>query len=383
MALPAPTLHVFAPDDSGPSTIVDDFSPAPDWTLLDFYLWHVRPKCLGASRRRPNAAPGTLRQYEIALFRWWQAFTGWTAETLEAGDPFDGRREPRLSELTDDRCDEFLDAALDRTWHGEHVSTATVKKWSTHLNYCLLRTGPRIGARKHFARVLPEAPQIDPPDVPKGPPPDGYSLDQIQNLLDACGHATRKPLHRWEPAVWWRAVILFAYNTGMRPETLFRLRWDHFPRNHPANAGDDRLRVADLPAEILKGRAASQRIWLNDAAVDAIAPLRRPAGLVFGWPWPTAESTLRHELARLVALAGITREARRGPSPFYGFRRAFATACVAIPHESAPIAAALMMNHKPPGLAVMLSHYANPVPLLAAVLPLLPQPGHAKQKLLF
>jgi integrase len=169
----------------------------------------------------------------------------------------------------------------------------------------------------------------------------------------------------------------------MRPETLFAIRWEDFPAAHPLNLDGETPRVLDVPAEALKGRRNVQRIWLNDPAADAIAALRRPAGLVFGWPWPVAESTLRHELDRLRALAGIEVGGRRGPSPFYGFRRAFATEVLRIEHEAAPIAAALMMNHKPPNLRILLGHYADPIPLLQAVLPRLPQPGLPRQQLLF
>lgn len=377
-------LHVFDPGETEPpQTTGDAYQPDPAWTLLDFYLHHVKPKCLGAGRRRRHASPQTMRQYEIALWRWWQAFTGWTGETLEPGDPFDGRSEPRLGQMTDDTCEEFLDFAFDRQWHGQAVSDATVRKWVTHLNFCLLRSGPRIGTKKHFARVVVEAPQIEPPEVEAGPPPDGYSLEQIHNLLGVCDRARPLPRIQWSPSAWWRAVFLFAYNTAMRPETLFGLKWDHFPPGHELNEPGSTPRVVDVPKEILKGRRNTQRIWINDAAAEAIAPLRRPSGRIFGWPWPTAESTLRHELNRLLALAGIPRDGKDDPSPFYGFRRAFATQCIQIAHEAAPIAATLMMNHKPPNLRILLGHYANPIPLLQQVLPRLPQPGLPKQKLLF
>lgn len=301
------------------------------------------------------------------------------------------RPEPRLGQITDEMCDnDFLDYADTVVYRGKQVSERTVRKWVTHLNYILARSGPRMGTKKHFVHVLSQAPQIEPPQVEEAKPRPAYSLEQIWELMDVCRHQARElPQLKWPPDVWWPAVTTFDYNTAMRPETLFCIRWDHFvPREQLVREfGPERLarddlpplvdRVMDIPPEILKGRnARRQRIWLNDAAYQAIQPLKRPMGRIFGWGWPRAQSTLHHEIKRLLAVGGLPDLA------FYGLRRAFATQCLKVKHPVALIACKLMMNHRVPELDVIVRHYAGAVEILTDVLPQLKQPRPVVQQML-
>jgi len=409
----APQLRVIHPDevDESPDRS-EPLRPTSNWTLIDFYAYWLKPKCrrwpphkaeapqpTGKTRRTKPADAETVKQDEIALWRWWQAMTGWTDEAVHEPDPEKALRyaesqrpEPRLAQITDETCDgDFLDYADTVVYRGKAVSDQTIRKWVRTLNYMLVRTGPRLGAKKHFAHVVAEAPQIEPPCVEEGGPKPAYSLAQIWELIQTCeGNDHALPQLKWRPQVWWPAVIRFDYNTAMRPETLFQFRWEHFVSRERlvAEFGSERLarddlpplvdRVLDLPSEILKGRTPRrQKMWLNDAAYRAIRPLKRPAGPVFGWPWPTAKSTLHHEIQRLLRLAGLPELS------FKGLRRAFATQCLRIDHALTPLACDLTMNHHVPQLDVVLRHYAGPVKIMTDILPDLRQPGPAHQRRLF
>jgi len=383
------------PPESGP------IRPDPRWTLIDLYCYHLRRLCRGwpprqeraagqpPGRRRRRAQADTLKEDERALRVWWESQTGWTPEALADPEVTVGRPEPRLADIDDASCDAMLDYADSLTHRGRAIADSTIAKWTTHLNFMLSRAGPRVGRKKHFCRLIQEAPQIEPPEVASAPAPrPPYTLDEIWRLVETCQeHGSRLPKFRFRAEVWWRSVILFGYNTAMRPETLFSLRWEHVLSDAQLRAafGAERLardetlsgRVVDVPAEIVKGKRHGYRLWLNAAADAAIAPLKRGGGLVFSYPWPTGESTLYHELQRLLQLGGLPELG------FYGLRRAFSTECLRIKHAGAPVACQLVMNHRGGDLAMALGHYAEPVAIEQEVLPLLPQPGPAKQALLF
>ena len=420
-----PALRVVHPDDvDQPRDRSEPVRPGSNWTLIDLYAYHLRRRWRrwgprkadpagppGGPRRIKPAAAETVKQDEIALWRWWQGMTGWTEAALHEPDPEKALRyaesqrpEPRLAEITDEVCDDFLEYAYSATYRGKAVSDASVKKWVTHLNPMLARAGPRVGTKKHYVHVVSEAPQIEPPNVELKPPKPPYSVSQIWELIEvAQANAHALPAIEalnWRAEVWWPAVFVFIYNTALRPKTVFLVRWEHVVPEAQLikEVGRERLenedlpplvgRVLDLPPEILKGRnPPRQRIWLNDAAYHAIQPLKRPAGRIFGWPWPTAKSTLHHELKRLLAIPRDSRGERRLPDlSFYGLRRAFATECLQVEDDNRAlclIACKLMMGHRIPELDIVTRHYAGPLRILTEILPKLRQPGPANQKMLF
>jgi len=115
-------------------------------------------------------------------------------------------------------------------------------------------------------------------------------------------------------------------------------------------------------------------LYLNQAILDALAPIRRPAGLVFGWAdWPRGETTLRRHRRRMHDAAGIPR------LDFKAFRRTFTTEC----GKLSVLAMQLMTGHVGLGLRMAAEHYIDAPAILADALERMPQPGAATQRRLF
>ena len=158
----------------------------------------------------------------------------------------------------------------------------------------------------------------------------------------------------FDSATWWRAVILTAYNTGMRPGMLFRVTWEML----------DGQRLTPPPS-ISKGHRG-HLVWLNDAAMEAIEPLRRSKGPIFIWPdYPQSETTIRYQREMQQRAAGIPER------PLYALRRTFATQCGKI----SPMAMQLEMGHVAPGLKMATEHYIDAEAVLSDALRKLPQPA--------
>ena len=344
-------LQVVWPDDDRPATTA---APAPsklspEMTLPEFFARYAWPDCLAPK----GDSVRTRRDYEKSL-DYWRVFTG----------------NPALDQIDKRTCSRFV-AELSSARHartGETLAANTVHKHWVNLERLLRWSGPANRQNPEGAAVIDSPPWIKGPRKQKPSPRAGFALDEIQRwleVLDTTAKITVPPAARdavGDPPAWWRAVILFDYNTGLRPGTLFCIRWEMLAGHW-----------LTVPTGIVKGEDGL-RIWLNEPAIRAIEPLRRPAGLVLGWPnWPAAETTFRKQRIRQQASAGIRQ------LPLYALRRCFSTELAKIN----PLAAQIMMGHKGLGMQMMIDHYVDPEQLLGDALARLPQPGRLVQRELF
>jgi len=340
-----PLLNVIWPDDDRPATTAPPGKLSAEMTLSEFFWRYAWPDCLAPKGDKLR----TRKDYEKSLV-YWRIFTG----------------DPPLEEIDKRTCSRFLGRlALARHKRTDQVLAGnTIYKHWVNLERLLRWTGPASRQNPEGAAVIELPPWLRGPRKKKCAPKAGFIVDEIQCWLEVLGRTAgpAPKIQVADPPAWWRAVILLDYNTGLRPGTLFAVRWEMISGHW-----------LTVPTGIAKGEDGL-RIWLNDPALQAIEPLRRAAGLVLGWEnWPEAESTFRKHRIRQQEAAGIRL------LPLYGLRRCFSTELAKIN----PLAAQIMMGHRDLGMQMMIDHYVDPEQLLGEALAKLPQPGRLVQRELF
>jgi len=342
-------LRVFHPDgevSTGPMPVLPArrLDPARI-TLSDFFGQHAWPRIFLPRNRSTR----TRADYLGSLGHWERIW-----------------RCPSLLQITPEMCAAFVCRLRDLPGRkGRPMSENTVFKHWVNIQRLLDLTGPADRENPDRAGILDDPPWIGRLRRQQPAPKSPMELHAIWRWLDALPRAARScPRNAaYDPAAWWRALILTAYNTGARPGTYFRIRWEWLSGHV--------LRVP--PGEAIKG-TAGRLLYLNSAALEALAPLRRPAGLVLGWSdWPKAETTLKKHRYRQLAAVGLP------PADLYALRRSFATQAAMIN----PLAAQIQMGHVGAGMSMMAAHYIDHESFLASALERLPQPEKPVQGKLF
>jgi len=126
--------------------------------------------------------------------------------------------------------------------------------------------------------------------------PECWLTEEYQRLL-ASAAQEKTTLDGIPAALWWRALLLLAYDSGERINALTSIRW----RNVKAGAG-----AVLFIAEDRKGRRADVYREIGDAtaaALEAIRGDRKPDDLVF--PWPRAHTYLWTRLEIILKRAGL------------------------------------------------------------------------------
>lgn len=339
----SPALSVFWGDDPPPQPRAPSQLSA-DMTLVEFFHAYAWPDCLATK----GDCEKTRQDYVRAL-DYWARLTG----------------NPPIREITKRTCSQFLRLLRGVEWRGRPISDNTVYKHWVVIERLIEWTGPESRSVRQAADLVDRPPRVQGPRRVHEEPSPGYSLEDLWHWLEVLRSAARgmPALQTTDPAAWWRALILTFYNTGMRPGTLFWIRWEFLH--------GQTLRV---PREMVKGKRRGLLLYLNRPAMDALEPIRRPAGLVFRWErWPESESTLRNHRDRLQDAAGIPR------LDFTAFRRSFITECSKI----SPLAMQLMTGHVGLGLRMAAEHYIDVEAVLGDALERMPQPGPVRQRMLF
>jgi integrase len=312
------------------------FDPPPEgaYTLCSFYeRWYVPTILMGAKE-------STRHQYEFVL-KYWRLLTG----------------DPPLDKIDGVILGKFMQALMalrNCGRDGGALSINTVRSKMELIHHILVKAGPPGPRNWAAAGILPRVPYVKPPRAVE-------KMPQVVELADlsACYLAADKmerPVVANVPAAdWWRALLVVAYNTGLRTGSLLSMRLEHI---------DWEKGIATLPGDVMKaGRC--QVLKLNDTAMDHLERVRglRQQGLVFECPW-SREWFMRH-FKQLQELAGIPRDRRFG---FHAIRRTLATAL----WELSPQAAKLMLGHT--NEAITIRHYVHPVGIIGRAMAVLPQP---------
>ena len=157
--------------------------PTSPLTLREFFAATYQP------RKLATAAASTLLKYEWEL-RHFTRFLG---------------REPLVADLTDATIGSFLASRL-----AQGVSPSTANK-----GYSVLTAMGRYAALR---RLLDEPPELKPLKELRRAP-TAWTTPELARLLAAARTMRR--------AIWWKALLRLAVDSGLRKEALLALTWDN------------------------------------------------------------------------------------------------------------------------------------------------------------
>lgn len=338
-------LFVPSPCDDSPRSKLN-----AEMTLTQFAEAYYFPVCRAAQ----SSASGTLTLDRQAL-EMWRTYTG----------------DPPLRIIDDFTCAQFVAGIKSRPGYrgAEHVSPNTVRKLARHLQAILDRAGRRSRRNRLGAGLFgDQVPYIERPKARRKPPRDNFTLDEIAIWLSACDSAlATRNLLGIVPAKWWRALVLFLYNTGLRIDTAMRIEW--------AMLDAQERDWLEVPASIYKGGEHGLSLYINAPAREAVESIRQFSDpRVFPWKgWPQSASWLQACRRRMLAGAGIAEQRRFG---FHGLRKALAS-------WIAPrnwMMAKVILGHSTAD--VTKEHYVNP-DVMREILDRVPQPAVMTQRSLF
>jgi integrase len=276
---------------------------------------------------------GTLTSYETSL-RVWEEIAG----NLPLRD---------ISNLTMDK----FKAALTH----DGLSAATVNKYLRTITRIFYRLGPQQHRHLDGLGILHRIPYTQPLPAP-GKIPRSIKLPTLEAILRSCGVATWPQPERSgvDPVTFWRAVVVLAFNLGLRRGDLFGLRHDSI---------DLEERTVTLIAE-KSGKV--QCIPLNDAACDAIRTLWRPEhGPYLLYP-TSSNRQLYREWHKIQTAAGIPEDQHVDP---HDLRRT----CATFLERIAAGAATTVLGHSSP--AVTRRSYIDPSQAVRHAVESLPKLG--------
>ncbi len=310
--------------------------PGGDLTLSRMFERHYRPLCLG------DAAALTMEQYEIVLRRW----------RLVMGDP------PLVS-ITKYTLALFRDFNLRLTLpSGAATSPNTVRRRMQHIQTLLDKCGPPHPRNRDALGLLTDVPWLRRVREMHFEP-RVVSDQELSAVYRAAAKMTRPRIEGFDTATWWRALLVMAYNTGLRRRTLFSLELAHI---------DWKSCCLHAPPQLLKmGRA--HWIPLHGVVIEhleALWPADRRQASAKLFPLPCGDREFSNHFRRLQNAAELTEEQRFG---LHDLRRTNATAL----WSSNPAAAELMLGHA--GRGVTAKHYVNSRDILAKAVAQLPQPS--------
>jgi len=307
------------------------FDANGEMTLEKFYREWYQPTRLG------DARPGTLAWHVICL-RHWRLLTA----------------DPPLSAITATTLANFRDclsrlAGIDRV---TRIKANTVRPYLAFIQGLLDKAGPPGPRNRDAAGILERVPWVKPPqkvyDVP--------TIVSGQHLSDCYRAAVAMDVPKFEgfrPSAWWRALLVVAFNTGLRRGTLLSMRMEYI---------DWKRRLLTIPGAGMKTRRAIV-LPLNDTAMEHLLAIRTDRELVF--PWPSTSRMFYIALHRLQTAAGIAMADWFG---LHDIRRTTATTL----WEHNPAAAQLTLGHTT--FATTQRHYVQAGGIIARALNTMPQP---------
>lgn len=343
-----PRLRLYA----GPEQRSEDAesSAAGEMTLSQFYD-AVAPKY------RPDINVKTIKQDHMALARWCE-ITG----------------DPPLGKITMDTGDAFRKGLEKRKYLDGAIASNTVRKNLVTIQAILDLAGPTLKREEPRAELLDRTPYFARPKVVV-PSPTTYTLSEIDCLLKATGQAYQaKNLRDLPAATYWQSLILFAYNTALRADTLLTIIWEMVDL--------DRQDWLMIPQGYLKRGSREEDFYINRYARQALDALKRkrpgvkPSDRIFDWAgWPDTNNGFYKNLRKVFSESELT--PRRRKLRLHGLRRTTITWAIGENWIVSQIIAGHHTGH------VTQEHYANRHRLVPPVLSRLPQPRPAGQKTLF
>ncbi len=316
----------------------DLFSDGSDkLTLRKLYVEHYRPKIMA-----PDAGDAYRDQF-VGTLRVWEVITG----------------DPPLQKITNDTLALFRDALCQlSSWlPGRKLSPNTVRTRMHYVQRLLDAAGPPSRSYRCALGLIPAVPWVKSPR-PLIRTPKVVDLEVLGKVYRAADLMRFPKIDGIVAADWWKALLVLAYNTGLRRRTLFSL---------PMSAVDWKRRLLDIPAEVMKARRG-EIVHLNPTAFDHLAKIRGDRTLVFPWVEGVARPlhAFNASMHRLQDLAGIPRKDQFG---LHQLRKTCGSMLVR--HSAA--AAQLTLGHA--DFSTTKRHYICSEGFVAEALDKLPQPS--------
>ena len=249
------------------------------------------------------------------------------------------------------RFKKFLMGLRGRRRH-QRQKPRSVRNRLSHVQCILDKAGPPHPHNRDAAGILDRVPYVKPPRVTQEIPQIADEQDIVNCYLAAVGMEMPK-VNGFKTPAWWRALIVLAYNTGLRRGTLFSLRMDDIDWQK------SRLVIAS-------GRMKSGRghlIHLNATTLEHLRAIRTDRELVF--PWYRHPKRFYDYFHRLQDMAGIPKDDH---FTLHAIRRTLATRLWELEPQAAPLA----LGHA--GSDVTIRHYVQSSGIVSRALDALPQP---------
>jgi integrase/transposase len=300
-------------------------------TLTRFYREYYQPM------RLADASPVTLENHRTTLRRW----------TILTADP-------PLADISPLLLAKFRDAlaALPGIKPGSRMQPETIADYLRFVQTLLDKAGPPGYRNRDAVGLIERPPYIKPPKIVRKVPKT-VSLETLSAVYDAAACMERPIIEGVKPPAWWKALLVTAYNTGLRLGTLRKLRFEWI---------DWQAQRLVIPGAALKNRIG-QVVPLNETVVRHLDAIRSSRPLVF--PWPHVKRHFFRELHRLQTVAGVPKAQHFGT---HDLRRTLATMLWGV----SPQAAQAALGHQ--SLAITRTHYAATSGIVAQAIRDLPQP---------
>lgn len=233
--------------------------------------------------------------------------------TIKAFARFLGR-EPTLEDLDE------LTVARYLSHRGKERAIATAAKDRSQLR-ALHEFSVRRGLCAHW-------PQYPPVRVPERVP-QAWLSSEMRRLLDAA-MAETKPVGDIPGGLFWRALIMLAYDSAERATALLSLRWRDVRGSHVV-----------FTAETRKGCRRDVLREIGEDTREAMGAIRMSRGdddLVF--PWPLTQTYIWSRLERILKRAGLPHGRR---DKFHRIRRTTASY-----YAAAGGSAQILLDHSSP-----------------------------------
>jgi integrase len=282
-----------------------------------------------------TAAPNSLREHFEEVYLPQEMFNcnaesqNDTRRTIRKLNEFLGR-DVMLSELTD-----AVAASFFRWLRSQGYPETTVNKFRRTLFSVWRHAAARgLVARDPKVKKLREHRED----------PDAWSLEEFSRIVDAAGDFQPDRYYGDVPRNhWWVAVLTCGYWTGLRRNSILRIRFDDV---------DLLTGWLSVPAGNTKTKRG-RRCRLGVDAVEAVERIAVPEREYLFVPHPSVKTVDKH-FDRILRTAGIPLATRKGMNKFHKVRR---TAASVAYQAGGLAAAAALMDHSDP--ATTLNHYIS------------------------
>jgi len=307
-------------------------------TLRMFFRDWYRPN------RLEDASPATIADYQTTI-RYWMLFTS----------------DPPLKEIGVKHLARFRDCLRGAGGrNGDTMSNNGIRRHLLNVQVLLDKALPADRGNRDGAGLLEKSPWIKKPRK-EWPSPKIVTAELVGRVYQAADCMTVPAVDGVPAPLWWRTLLVFAWNTGLRKRNLLEARWD--------DVDWQQRRLTVPPQRHKTGRG--QTLYLNQAVIDHFRIIYTQRELILPWSGgrelgPAEDSFFTRLWHRLQYAAGLELPEHFG---LHTIRKTVAT----LLWQVAPEAAQLQLGHTTLGMTR--GAYVKADTILAGAMDKLPQPA--------